>query len=83
MQSRTKSGSINDLKVKPFQPSSYPQRRIKEPTMGWPIKEFFSREEKKKLRVINKGMRAKHHTKIEIESILQNGKIDHKVLLRE
>ncbi len=47
VQSRTKSGSINDLRAKPFQPSRYPQARIEEPTISQPIEEFLSLEEKK------------------------------------
>lgn len=45
-QSKTKSGGINDLRGKPFQPSCYLQARIEEPTTSWPIEEFFSLKEK-------------------------------------
>jgi hypothetical protein len=45
-QSKTKSGGINDLSRKPFQPSCYLWARIEEPTTSWPIEEFFSLKEK-------------------------------------
>lgn len=47
--SRTRGDNINDLKAKHFQPSNYLQAKINEPATGWPIEEFLTPKEKKKI----------------------------------
>jgi hypothetical protein len=78
-----KSGNINDLKAKPFNHQATLKLGSRNLQWASQLRSSLVQRKRKNSRSLNKGMKARHHTKIEIESILQSGRIYHKVLLKE